>query len=79
MSLRCCRPFDNTAIADLTAALAATMTTIDASDINTISATQTVSFHLFPDDNIKLTLYHYFEPGIQVCGPDDAAAVLHCV
>jgi hypothetical protein len=38
-----CRPFDNTQITKLTEALAATMTTITAADINTLSAVQTVS------------------------------------
>lgn len=38
----CCRPFDNNKITYLTAALASSMTTIDARDINTISAVQTV-------------------------------------
>ena len=46
VELCCCRPFDNTKIVDLTAALASSMTSIDASDINTISAVQTVSLLL---------------------------------
>ncbi|KAL3152718.1 hypothetical protein ABBQ38_012309 [Trebouxia sp. C0009 RCD-2024] len=37
------QPFDNTKIAALTQSLAATMTSITASDVNTLSAVQTVS------------------------------------